>query len=165
MIRVSEKQVFYLLLMAAAGYFLHMADSIPSGMGVPGDPGAGFLPFWVSLTIIVLLGYQLITETVIARSDDGNQADAGSRSRLGRREWTALAATVGAIVAYLLLLSLIGFLPSTVAFLFAFRQVSDWLGRDARPTARSMIASALFAVGATGFVYLVFAVLFKLSLP
>lgn len=156
MFRINERQIFYLLLIAGAGFFLHMARAIPSGIGVPGDPGAGFLPFWVSALIMLLVGYLLVAETLWEKSES---------PRFSRHEAVVLGVTLAAIVVYLLLLSVAGFLVSTLLFLCAFRQFSHCMMRGEGVSLRSLAASTLFAVLVTGFVYLVFAVLFKLALP
>ncbi|PSJ42501.1 hypothetical protein C7I36_09470 [Zobellella taiwanensis] len=158
MFRINERQIFYLLLILGAGFFLSMAHEIPSAMGVAGDPGAGFLPFWISVIIMLLVGYLLVTETLFKQ-------EAGGAGRMTRQEAVTLLVTLGAIVAYLLLLSFAGFFISTLFFLFAFRQIVDLLLKKARPTARSFIASAVFSAVATSFIYLVFSVLFELSMP
>lgn len=156
MFRINERQIFYLLLIAGAGFFLHMARAIPSGIGVPGDPGAGFMPFWVSVLIMLLVGYLLVAETFWSEA---------AAPGFSRREALALGVTLASIVAYLLLLSVAGFVVSTLLFLCGFRQFSHCMTHGEGASLRSLAASALFAVLATGFVYGVFAVLFKLALP
>lgn len=158
MLQINERQIFYVLLIVSAGFFLSMAHAIPSSMGVMGDPGAGFLPFWISLIIMLLVGYLLVMETFFQR-------DAGDLARLSRAEGIALVVTLMSIVVYLLLLSVAGFVASTLFFLFAFRQIVDRFIKRTRPTVRSLLASAVFSGVATGFIYLVFSVLFELSLP
>lgn len=156
MFRINERQIFYLVLIAGAGFFLRMASAIPSGMGVPGDPGAGFLPYWVSVLIMLLVGWLLVSETLWDKS---------ASPRFDRRQAVGLAVTLAAIVAYLLLLSVAGFALSTLLFLLAFRQFSACMARGEGVTLRSLGASALFAALVTAFVYVVFAVIFKLALP
>ncbi|MBD3896330.1 tripartite tricarboxylate transporter TctB family protein [Halomonas sp. ML-15] len=158
MTRVTEKQLFYLLLILGAGYFLHLASSIPTMMRVVGDPGPGFLPFWVSAIIMLLVGYLLVVETLIKREPDGGV-------RLARREAVTLLVTLAAIVLYLIMLTFIGFFVSTLVFLGLFRLLVDRFLNDAWPTGRSVLTSGLFAVIATSAIYVVFSVLFGLSMP
>ncbi|MCE8021407.1 tripartite tricarboxylate transporter TctB family protein [Halomonas sp. MCCC 1A11036] len=158
MTRVTEKQSFYLLLILGAGYFLHLASTIPTMMRVVGDPGPGFLPFWVSAIIMLLMGYLLVVETLIKR-------ESGETVRLARREAVTLTVTLTAIVLYLVMLSLAGFFVSTLAFLFVFRLIVNRFLNDAWPTPRTLLASALFALASTSAIYLVFSVLFGLSMP
>ncbi|ANG64441.1 hypothetical protein A8C75_19500 [Marinobacterium aestuarii] len=158
MLRINERQIFYVLLIVSGGFFLSMAHAIPSAMGVAGDPGAGFMPFWISLIIMLLVGYLLVMETFFQR-------DSGALVGLSRHEAVALGVTLLSILLYLLLLSVAGFVASTLCFLFAFRQIVDRFVKRARPTLRSLLASAVFSGAATGFIYLVFSVLFELSLP
>lgn len=158
MLRINERQIFYLLLIVGVGFFLHMANSIPSSMGVAGDPGAGFLPFWISVAIMLLVGYLLVMETLFNKSS-------GDLVRLTRHEGVALVVTLASILLYLLLLSHFGFFVSTLIFLFAFRQIVDKFIKNARPTPRGLLASAIFSVVSTSLIYLVFSVLFELSLP
>ncbi|WP_162628751.1 MULTISPECIES: tripartite tricarboxylate transporter TctB family protein [Marinobacter] len=159
MLRINERQIFYVVLIVGAGFFLSMAKAIPSSMGMPGDPGAGFFAFWSCVIIMVLLGYLLVTETFFQR------ADRDTPVRMTRHELVALAVTIAAIVIYLLLLSYAGFVISTLFFLFAFRQIIDRLIKHEPMSARSLIASGVFSVLATGFIYLVFSVLFELAMP
>lgn len=158
MTRVTEKQIFYLLLILGAGYFLHLANSIPTMMRVVGDPGPGFLPFWVSAIIMLLMGYLLVVETLIKR-------ESGDAVRLVRREGITLLVTLAAIVLYLVMLSLIGFFVSTLAFLFVFRLIANRFLNDAWPTPSTLLASAIFALASTSAIYLVFSILFGLSMP
>lgn len=158
MSRINERQVFYLLIILAAGFFLHLANEIPTMMRVEGDPGPGFLPFWISTLIMLLVGYLLVMETVLKkRADDV--------VRLSRHEGGALVVTLLSIVLYLVLLSAFGFFASTIAFLFAFRLIVDKFINDALPTPGKLASAALFAVISTTVIYLVFSVLFELSLP
>lgn len=158
MFKVNEQQLFYLLLIAAAGFFLTMASTISSNMGVPGDPGAGFLPQAICVLIILLVGYLLVMETFF-------QEAAGELKRLTRHELIALTVTMVAIVGFLVSLAFFGFFASTLVFLFLFRLVTDKLIKGGRPNVKSVSASALYALLATSFIYLVFSVLFELSLP
>ncbi|TCK07408.1 tripartite tricarboxylate transporter TctB family protein [Marinobacterium mangrovicola] len=157
MLRLKEQQIFYLLLIVAAGYFLSMAQAIPTGMGVKGDPGAGFLPFWISLLIILLTGYLLIKDLF--------SGEEGESQPIGLKEAFALVITLAAIAGYILLLTHVGFLISTLVFLFGFRLLVDKFISGANPGLRSILASALFSAVSSGFIYLVFAVIFELSLP
>ncbi|MFQ3789146.1 tripartite tricarboxylate transporter TctB family protein [Halomonas sp. A29] len=158
MTRVTEKQIFYLLLILGAGYFLHLASTIPTMMRVVGDPGPGFLPFWVSAIIMLLVGYLLVVETLIKREPDGGV-------RLEHHEAVTLLVTLVAIVLYLVMLSLAGFFVSTLVFLFVFRLIVNRFLNDAWPTPRTLLASGLFALVSTSAIYLVFSVLFGLSMP
>lgn len=163
---IQEQQFFYLVLMAGAGFFWHMASEIPPAAGIPGDPGAGFFAYWASLIIMLLLGYLLVTESLAAVRHEDTATDSSTQpAPMTRQQWVTLLMTLVAISLYLVLLAHIGFIASTMLFLLAFRQlIARRINADERPL-RTLIASTLFAVIATGVIYGVFSGLFKLALP
>lgn len=158
MLKIDERQIFYLILILGAGFFLHMAHSIPTSMGVGGDPGPGSVPFWVSLIIIFLVGYLLVMETVFDRPS-------GDLVNLSRSEAIALIITLSLIVLYLTMLMLVGFFLSTVFFLFLFRTVVDLFVPGSDISLITLAKSVVFAVSATSLIYTVFSVIFELALP
>lgn len=171
---IKEQQLFYLLLMAGAGFFWHMASEIPPAAGIPGDPGAGFFAYWASLIIMVLLGYLLVTESLAAshqhRGDTASDSKALASSPtqptpMTRQQWGTLLMTLVSIGLYLVLLAHIGFITSTVLFLLAFRQLIAQRINDDALSFRTLMASIVFALVATGVIYGVFSGLFKLALP
>jgi hypothetical protein len=81
------------------------------GIGGVHSPGAGFLPFWVSLILITLSGAYLIIE----RKELGKK---GEKFFAQRRNMNRLGLTFLALLAYTFLLSPLGFIPATFLFMF-----------------------------------------------
>ncbi len=158
MARIHEKHIFYILLIIALGYFTHMSVQIPELYGVVGDPGPGFIPFWFSLIAEILLVYLLVTE-VFFNKGEGNSVS------LTKHEVMALSITVFLVVSYLFFLAHIGFVISTVVFLFIYKLLAEFLINDIKPSRNSIIISMLFSCASTTAIYVIFGVLFKLSLP
>ncbi|WP_165312923.1 tripartite tricarboxylate transporter TctB family protein [Vibrio ziniensis] len=158
MVRVHEKHIFYMLLIMGLGYFTHMSLQIPELYGVVGDPGPGFIPFWFSLIAEVLLVYLLVTEVFLHKDDAKNVS-------LSKHEIFSLSITVFLVVSYLLSLSYIGFVVSTVVFLFIYKLLADYMINDIKPSRSSIAISMVFSGASTTAIYVIFGVLFKLSLP
>lgn len=156
---LRERQCFYLLLILAAGFFMHLANSVPTLLKVPGDPGPGYLPFWISALIMLLVGFLLVKETLLP------PAELPRHSGMSRREAGALAITLLAIVIYLILLATTGFFIASLLFLSAFRLIADRVIHNQRPSGRSLMSAAIFAALSTSLIYLVFSVVFNLALP
>lgn len=161
---LRERQLFYLLLILGAGFFMHLANSVPTLIKVPGDPGPGYLPFWISALIILLVGFLLVKETLLPRLH-GRQAQQTLPSGFSRQEVAALAMTLTAIVLYLILLGTAGFFIASLIFLCAFRLIADLVILARRPSRHSLITALIFAITSTSLIYLVFSVIFKLALP
>lgn len=158
MSRIQEKHIFYMFLVVGLGYFTHMSLQIPDLYGVVGDPGPGFIPFWFSVIAEVLIVYLLVTE-VFFNSESSNAR------RLTKHEIFALSITVILVISYLLSLSYVGFVYSTLVFLFIYKLLADFLMNDARPCRKSIVISFVFSVISTMSIYTIFGIVFKLSLP
>jgi hypothetical protein len=81
------------------------------GIGNVHSPGAGFLPFWVSLILVTLSGVYLL----IGRRELGRK---GERFFAHRKNMIKLILTFLSLLAYSFLLSPLGFIPATFLFLF-----------------------------------------------
>lgn len=156
---LRERQLFYLLLILGAGFFIHMAGAVPTLIKVPGDPGPGYLPLWISVLIILLVGFLLVRETLIPHHK------ASLTGGFSRQQTLALAMTLAAIVLYLILLGTVGFFIASLMFLCVFRLIADRVIHARRPSGRSIMTAAIFAIALTSLIYLVFSVIFKLALP
>jgi len=156
--RIHEKHIFYIFLIIGLGYFTNMSLKIPVLYDVIGDPGPGFIPFWFSLIAEVLLVYLLVTE-VLLNHDTTNNA------RLSKHELCALSLTIILVVVYLLFLSILGFIISTLLFLAIYKLLAEYLINDIKPKINNILISVLFSCIATSSIYFIFGVLFKLSLP
>ncbi len=81
------------------------------GIGNVHSPGAGFLPFWVSLILISLSGAYLL----VGRKEPGKK---GGRFFAQRQNMNKLGLTFLSLLAYTFLLSPLGFIPATFLFMF-----------------------------------------------
>ncbi|MGO2235027.1 MAG: tripartite tricarboxylate transporter TctB family protein [Marinomonas sp.] len=155
MFHLKEQHVFYLFLMAGAGFFLKLSWDIPSGIGVENDPGAAFLPIVICVLILFLVSYLFVIEF----------REKSEKLFFSRAEFFALAGTLLLIFVYIFILSLIGFFASTIIFLFLFQRLNSYLLNSGGFSYKSYLVSALFSFIATLSIYFVFSVLFKMSLP
>ncbi|WP_417559504.1 tripartite tricarboxylate transporter TctB family protein [Marinomonas sp.] len=155
MFHLKEQHVFYLFLMAGAGFFLKLSWDIPSGIGVENDPGAAFLPIVICVLILFLVSYLFVIEF----------REKSEKLFFSRAEFFALAGTLLLIFVYIFILSLIGFFASTIIFLFLFQRLNSYLLNSGGSNYKSYLVSALFSFIATLSIYFVFSVLFKMSLP
>jgi len=155
MFHLKEQHAFYLFLMAGAGFFLKLSWDIPSGIGVENDPGAAFLPIVICVLILFLVSYLFVVEF----------RDKSDEKIFKRSEFYTLVGTLLLIFIYIFLLSLIGFFTSTLVFLFLFQRINSYLLNGVKFSYKSYLVSILFSFIATCSIYLVFSVLFKMSLP
>lgn len=113
-------------------------------------PGAGFLPFWLGLTMAVLSTILLVNAT-------REPAQAGDRSPFPRgRAVVSILATVGALAAFILLFETLGFLLSIAlltAFILRVVEQEGWL------------TSLTVAVANSAGLYVIFQILLGVSLP
>jgi hypothetical protein len=75
----------------------------------PGGPGAGFLPFWLGVTMSVLAAGLVVGAT---RARDAGPAWLPDRRGLGR-----LALVLATTIGFVALLRVVGMLPGTVLFM------------------------------------------------
>lgn len=155
MFHLKEQHVFYLFLMAGAGFFLKLSWDIPSGIGVENDPGAAFLPIVICVLILFLVSYLFVIEF---REKSG-------KLFFSRAEFFTLAGTLLLIFFYIFILSIIGFFASTIIFLFLFQRLNSCFLKSGEFNYKSYLVSALFSFISTLSIYFVFSVLFKMSLP
>ncbi|MGV6874858.1 tripartite tricarboxylate transporter TctB family protein [Pseudochelatococcus sp. B33] len=114
-----------------------------------GAPGPGFLPFWVSLGVVVLGGLL----TIRASASGSAPADVEWPDRSG---WRRIGIVLGGFLLFLIFVGLIGFTLSTIAFLAG---VSYLLGM------RRLIIVLPVAVGVGLFLHIVFGTWLRISLP
>lgn len=153
----KEQHIFYLVLMAGAGFFLSLANAIPNGIGVSGDPGASFLPTTICILILALVAYLFVKEGLVEGSD--------KVTKFKRSEMIVLLATFALIFVYVWFLEMAGFISATVVFLFIFQRLTQFIVTVQKPTLKSLFGSLTFAVLSTLGIHLVFSVLFEMSLP
>ncbi len=117
---------------------------------VEGVPGPGFLPFWLSLAIIIL-GLVLTVQTFRAGASGGGDADWPDRGG-----WQRIATVLGLLAVGLLLLNWLGFFAITVLYasVVAYRM-------GMRRWGVVVAVSLLTALG----IYAVFSVWLKVPLP
>ncbi|QUX94278.1 hypothetical protein C0J08_02140 [Marinomonas sp. CT5] len=155
MSHLKEQHIFYLFLMAGAGFFLKLALDIPSGIGVEGDPGAAFLPIVICVLILLLVAYLFVMEF----------RDKTKKLRFSRVELYTLVGVLLLVFVYIFTLSLSGFFASTILFLFLFQRLNGYVLSGADSSIKSYLISILFSFVATCSIYFVFSILFKMSLP
>lgn len=158
MTKIQEKHIFYVLLILLLGYFTKMSTDIPQITGVVGDPGPGFIPFWFSLIAVFLLVYLLVSEVFYGRDETKNLS-------ITKHEVISLSATISLVVLYLISLSVFGFVASTFIFLSIYKVLADKLINNIKPSIKGVGIAMIFSVLSTGTIYVIFGVLFKLSLP
>lgn len=106
------------------------------------NPGAGFFPFWLSVSLIVVSGI-LIIKSVFERDEPSSEF---------KGLWTGLAwkknlLVLGALFLYVFLLEILGYMISTfllMFFLFGAIKAQSWV---------VMIAGAAFASLSTYFLF------------
>ena len=136
MFHFKEQHVFYLVLMAGAGFFLSLSNAIPSGIGVSGDPGASFLPTTICILILALMVYLFIKEGIVADSD--------RVAKFKRAEVMVLVASLALIFVYVWFLETAGFISATIVFLFIFQRLTQFILTG--PNAEPEIAVCFFSV-------------------
>ena len=140
--RDSIIAIFWLLLSC---YFAYASYQL--GLGAGGRPGAGFFPFGTALGIGVIALLRLI-----GVNRDASEAKPATRAD----EWRRISAIVAGMLAFALLLDLLGFVICTFLLLaFYLKMVA------AQPWQRTLIFAGASAVGA----HLFFDVLLRAQLP
>lgn len=115
-------------------------------MGTLGDPGPGFLPFWVGVALVTI-SLALIASALL----DGARL---ARARAGQRG--RVAGMVAGLLLYALALEFLGYLVTTFLLLGAFLAI---LGQ------RRWAVVLAFAVLATGGSYALFSLWLRVPLP
>lgn len=113
-----------------------------------GAPGPGFLPFWVSLGVVVLGALLTVRALRSTAPADVEWPD--------RNGWRRIGIMLGGFVLFLIFVGLIGFTLSTIAFLAG---VSYLLGM------RRLVILLPVAIGVGLFLHVVFGTWLRISLP
>lgn len=113
-----------------------------------GAPGPGFLPFWVSLGVVVLGALLTVRALRPTAPADVEWPD--------RNGWRRIGTMLGGFVLFLIFVGLIGFTLSTIAFLAG---VSYLLGM------RRLVILLPVAIGVGLFLHVVFGTWLRISLP
>ncbi|SES42581.1 Tripartite tricarboxylate transporter TctB family protein [Tranquillimonas rosea] len=162
---LSGRVVFDLVLLAGAVWGLVQARSLPAAFG-PGQIGPGDFPAAVMIIAIVALLAVLWQDLRASREEP--RAEEGSTERVGLAETFGVLATGVLLAGYIALLEPLGFLASTVAFLFLAVLSCTWfLDRPDSGAAwgRLLLSAAVLAVAGTGLSYVVFTYGFGLIFP
>jgi len=141
-------------VIAFAIFVLVYSASFPAAKGT--DFGPSLFPRVIA-SILLLLGALVLYRAARVRS--------GAQVQTGEAEVDSLATsaagmrnvlvTIAAVVAYILVVGTLGFIPTTIVFLFALMKTYGL----------STLKSVLFACLITGFVYVLFSVLLRVVLP
>jgi putative tricarboxylic transport membrane protein len=113
-------------------------------LGTLHQPGPGFFPFWAGLVLAIL--------SLISLCNSVKKSDTFSLSGL---KSSKLLLVTGALLAYLLLLEMLGFLTVTFLFLFLLFRIEY----------RGWLFSAVLALVGAGFSYALFQLWLKTQLP
>jgi len=140
--RDSIIAIFWLLL----SFYLAYA-SYQLGLGTGGRPGAGFFPFGAALGIGIIALFRLIG--VSPTQAETSMATSG-------REWKKILAIVAGMLAYALLLDVLGFAICTFVLLAFYLKIVA-----TQPWRNSLAFASAAAVGA----HLFFDVLLRAQLP
>ncbi len=126
-----------LILMIFSGYVIHGALDL--GVGTPREPGSGFM-FLGTATLLGLLAIALFFRATL-----GRRQAAGSAERT--HGWRILV-VVAANFAYIFLMTPVGYVLCTFAFLFLLFQIYEkgsWIGAVAWSAATSVLSYLLFS--------------------
>lgn len=107
-------------------------------LGSPGDPGSGFMLFWVGVAMVGLSAIVLV---------NGVRGPAPSRPLWRGARWSKIVAVVAALVAYAWLLERLGFVLTTVlllVFLFKVVEPQRWWVALTGAVASALIAYVVF---------------------
>lgn len=155
--RAPGERAFAALMLLLSAFLLWQAFGIS---GLQSSTSAGAFPMAAAATMLVC-ALVIAVQTAGARDEDpaGEPAapSPGGPSKGEHRVVPAVVpATVGAIVAYMLALEHLGFLPSSLVFLVGMTRL---LGE--RRLGRNLLVSAL----ALGVIHVVFTTVFAVALP
>jgi len=106
--------------------------SLKYGVGTPVNPGSGLMPMLASLLVFGLSSLLLFKEVIGAKKKSGQGDTAG----LGR--YTKPASLVAGIVAYSLLIELLGFITVTFPLMFLMFSITE-----PRKWRRNLLVSAV----------------------
>jgi putative tricarboxylic transport membrane protein len=148
------------ILLIAFGLFVAYYSRQYLKLGIMITPGAGFLPYWIGI-ILVVLGAIWFLQTFLARTGSGEKgSDAGDAAAekealRDRILWKFLPGVL-LIILYAWLFEKAGYIVSTALFMVGWQKVVEREGW--RKTA---VVSALSAA----FMYILFSRLLKVFLP
>jgi putative tricarboxylic transport membrane protein len=141
-------------VIAFAIFVLAYSASFPAAKGT--DLGPSLFPRVIA-SILLLLGALVLYRAARVRS--GAQVQSGEAevdsvitTAAGMRN---VLVTIVAVVAYILVVDALGFIPTTIVFLFVLMKTYGL----------TMLKSILFSCLITGFVYVLFAMLLRVVLP
>lgn len=138
------------LLMAYAMFLVY--QSLQLSLGPPGQPGPGFLGFFLGLA----LGVCSIGLIFLNRGPEKCESGFTPKSFWEGEAWRKPLISLGALVLFVAIMGLIGAIPAMILF-FLF-----WL-RSLEKTGWTL--AALVALIATGSFYLIFARFLQIPLP
>jgi len=141
-------------IMAFACFVLAYSTTFPPAKGT--DFGPSLFPRVVAVMLFVLGALVLFqvwrTRAQVEACPPKAAAGAAARTSVGLRN---VAVTIAAVVAYIVVVDLAGFIPTTLVFLFVLMKTYGL-------TTLKGIAASCFI---TAFVYVLFSVLLRVTLP
>lgn len=145
-------------VVTGVGVFAFSMFVLASSIGFPPAKGTDFGPALfprVIAVILVLLGVLVLLKAARVRAGTQTSDDMGDALTATRTGWRNLAVTVFAVIAYIIIVDNVGFIPTTIVFLFALMKTYGL----------PILRCVLFACFITGFVYVLFSMLLRVVLP
>ncbi|KMK68967.1 tripartite tricarboxylate transporter TctB family protein [Puniceibacterium sp. IMCC21224] len=158
---ISGRIVFDLVLLATMAWGLMEAISLPEAFG-PGQVGPGDFPAGVMILAILFLLAVLLNDLRALRDPSDGTDNIGMAETLG------VTATCALLLGYIVLLEPLGFLASTMIFLFVAVLSCSWLidrPADAAGWRRLSVSALVLALAGSGLTYAVFTYGFGLIFP
>lgn len=150
------------IVLIAFGLFVAYYSRQYLKLGIMITPGAGFLPYWIGIALVVL-GAIWFFETLLARTGSGAvgaESDAGDAAAEGKalrgRILTKFLPGVLLVVLYAWLFEKAGYLVSTALFMVGWQKAVEKEGWR---------KTAVIAVLSAGCMFVLFSYLLKVYLP
>jgi putative tricarboxylic transport membrane protein len=147
------------IVLIAFGLFVAFYSRRYLKLGIMITPGAGFLPYWIGIALVVLGAiWFLIARTGSGAVEEGGDAGdaAAERKALRRRILTKFLPGVLLVLLYAWLFEKAGYIVSTALFMVGWQKVVE---KEEWPK------SAVIAALSAGCMYALFSYLLKVHLP
>ena len=138
------------IFLVFGAFMLIQAKAVPHK--IQSDVGSGYVPTFIAICILVVAAAKLII-TLVRKNADDNEKEKGDSSTLGG------VVTIGIILVYMLAFEPVGFILSSVVFLFA---LMNWFANseNRKPVLFAVISILLPVAVDALFVYVI-----KMPLP
>jgi putative tricarboxylic transport membrane protein len=137
------------VLLVLSGFVIWGASQMPPSATF--GPGAGFLPFWLGVLLAILATILFVS----AKRRQATEKDSESVFP-GKQALFAIAAVLGGLAGYILLIDVLGYLVDTFLFVMFLVKVVE---REPWPLTLKL------AVATTAGLFITFQILLKITLP